>query len=136
MPKPEHKDSHQRDHVEWLRPQEQALLGGEIGVYDARFITLLDELQKEGQITSWRRSKDNSPDDSAGRDYWVRVRINEDEVPLSITSTYRLAKYRRLKHPDIPVIYLQKHPNFGEGLRSEKTIKREILDKASSYLKG
>ena len=127
----EHKESgHQRTHADWLSPAEQDLLGGEIGVYDAKFISILQKMQEEGQITSWRRSPDYSLDDGEGKDYWVRVKGNE--IPLGITSTLRKAQERRVKHPDVPSLYLRN--KYTTGFKEEKVIKRQILGAIWSYL--
>ena len=126
----EHKEDHQNDHVDLLRTQEQALLGGEIGVYDARFIAILYELLEEGQITSWRRSSDNSREDQAGIDY--SIRIGNDKIPFQITGSYRQAGYRKVKHPDIPVIHLMNRRE--PGLKSPELTKKEILMGAETYL--
>lgn len=130
MAKIEHKESHQPDHVDWLSPAEQDLLGGEIGVYDARCITLLNELQRERKITGWRRVSDNSPDDREGKDYWIR--INQDEIPLGITGKDTDALRRKRKHPDIPHIFFQRED--GKGLKSPEISKREMIDQANWYL--
>lgn len=126
----EHKESHGPDHVDLLSPFEQSLLGGEIGVYDARFISLLTELREEGEITYWKRFPDNSPEDIAGVDYLVTIEGNE--IPFQITGGYRDALRRKNKHPDIPVIYFLNRN--GPSFRTTKISKKEILWKANDYL--
>ena len=138
MPYKEHKESHQPDHQVWLRPQEKALLGGEIGVYDARFIIILNELEKEGHITSWKRCPDWSDDNISGKDYWVK--IDDFEVPFQITGNRDAAKVRKAKHPEIPVIYFYnrsaiKAGKVARGFKSPEITKQEILEKSKFYIR-
>jgi len=135
MPNIEHKESHQNDYFDWLSPAEQNLVGGEIGVPDARFITALNELQEDGQISSWEKTKNWSIEDVVGGiDWWVRIK--DHRVPFGTTGERKNAQKRKAKHSNIPNIYLRthEHEHGREGIKSVERVKQEILDKAKLYL--
>lgn len=104
--------------------------------YAQRFESCLALLRKEGQILSWKQTRQNSDDDKQGVDYFVEDGKGS-QIPFQVTSRpengnpkTRKRKREKLKLNDIPTVYIL---NKDKRERSKMKLKDEIFQKIKDY---